>query len=195
MIGYSWLFPPYRWRFDARAVEPVRALALDGQCLRGKCDEDPVLGYELMKRFARIALQRCRRPASSSSTCTDTWERAERWAPSARRSSIARSDDARAVHGPPRDARDRRHRHARARPRSIGFEFSAGQFNMLYALGIGEVPISIGGDPGAGAPLEHDPERRCGLGRALRPAGGRRGRCPRTVRTDWRVSEAEGPTW
>jgi CRP/FNR family transcriptional regulator, cyclic AMP receptor protein len=58
VIGYSWLFPPYRWRFDARAIEPTRALALDGQCLRGKCDDDPVLGYELMKRFAGIALQR-----------------------------------------------------------------------------------------------------------------------------------------
>ena len=58
VLGYSWLFPPFRWRFDARAIEPTRALALDGQCLRGKCDEDPVLGYELMKRFAGIALQR-----------------------------------------------------------------------------------------------------------------------------------------
>ena len=58
VLGYSLLFPPYRWRFDARAIEPTRALALDGQCLRGKCDEDPVLGYELMKRFAGIALQR-----------------------------------------------------------------------------------------------------------------------------------------
>lgn len=58
VLGYSWLFPPYRWRFDARAIEPTRALALDGKCLRGKCDEDPVLGYELMKRFAGIALQR-----------------------------------------------------------------------------------------------------------------------------------------
>ena len=25
VIGYSWLFPPYRWRFDARAVEPAGA--------------------------------------------------------------------------------------------------------------------------------------------------------------------------
>jgi CRP-like cAMP-binding protein len=58
VIGYSWLFPPYRWRFDARAIEPTRALALDGECLRGKCDYDPVLGYEMMKRFAGIALER-----------------------------------------------------------------------------------------------------------------------------------------
>lgn len=30
---------------------------------------------------------------------------------------------------------------------SPGFRFSAGQFNMLYMFGIGEVPISISGDP------------------------------------------------
>ncbi len=33
--------------------------------------------------------------------------------------------------------------------------FRAGQFNMIYAFGVGEVPISISGDPGAGGPLEH----------------------------------------
>ncbi len=58
VAGWSWLFPPYRWHFDARAVEPVRAIALDGACLRGKCDEDPRLGYELFKRFAHIMVDR-----------------------------------------------------------------------------------------------------------------------------------------
>jgi len=33
--------------------------------------------------------------------------------------------------------------------------FRPGQFNMLYALGVGEVPISISGDPAGGGPLEH----------------------------------------
>jgi len=33
--------------------------------------------------------------------------------------------------------------------------FAPGQFNMLYAFGVGEVPISISGDPGAEGPLEH----------------------------------------
>ncbi len=33
--------------------------------------------------------------------------------------------------------------------------FGPGQFNMLYAFGVGEVPISISGDPAAGGPLEH----------------------------------------
>ena len=58
VLGWSWLFPPYRWRFDARALDPVRAVALDGVCLRGKCDADPRLGYELMRRFARIMVGR-----------------------------------------------------------------------------------------------------------------------------------------
>lgn len=52
VVGWSWLFPPYHWHFSARAMDLVRAIALDGVCLRGKCEEDPVLGYEFMKRFA-----------------------------------------------------------------------------------------------------------------------------------------------
>jgi CRP/FNR family transcriptional regulator, cyclic AMP receptor protein len=58
VLGWSWLFPPYRWHFDARAVEPVRATSFDGVCLRGKCDDDPRLGYRLMGRFAQIAIDR-----------------------------------------------------------------------------------------------------------------------------------------
>jgi CRP/FNR family transcriptional regulator, cyclic AMP receptor protein len=58
VLGWSWLFPPYRWQFDARAVELTRALALDGECLRKKAEEDHHLGYELMKRFAHVIEQR-----------------------------------------------------------------------------------------------------------------------------------------
>lgn len=58
ILGWSWLVPPYRWHFDARAVEPVRAIALDGECLRRKCEDDHDLGYELLKRFAEIITQR-----------------------------------------------------------------------------------------------------------------------------------------
>jgi CRP/FNR family transcriptional regulator, cyclic AMP receptor protein len=58
VVGWSWLFPPYRWHFDARASEEVRAIGFDGECLRGKCDEDPRLGYELMQRFAQVMIDR-----------------------------------------------------------------------------------------------------------------------------------------
>jgi CRP/FNR family transcriptional regulator, cyclic AMP receptor protein len=58
VIGWSWLFPPHRWHFDGRALSAVRATAFDGACLRGKCEDDPALGYELMKRFAQVFIQR-----------------------------------------------------------------------------------------------------------------------------------------
>jgi CRP/FNR family cyclic AMP-dependent transcriptional regulator len=58
VAGWSWLFPPYRWHFDGCAVEPVRAIAVDGACLRGKCNADPALGYELMRRFSQVMLER-----------------------------------------------------------------------------------------------------------------------------------------
>ena len=58
ILGWSWLFPPYMCQFDARAREGVRATAFDGACLRTKCDADPALGYELMKRLARLVSSR-----------------------------------------------------------------------------------------------------------------------------------------
>ena len=58
ILGWSWLIPPYHWMFDAVALEPTRTIALDGRCLRGKCEADRALGYELLKRFAHIMEQR-----------------------------------------------------------------------------------------------------------------------------------------
>ena len=58
IVGASWLVPPYRWMFDARAVALTRALGIDAACLRGKCEADHHLGYEMMKRFLPILVQR-----------------------------------------------------------------------------------------------------------------------------------------
>ena len=58
IVGASWLVPPYRWGFDAKALELTRAIAMDAACLRGKCEGDHDLGYELMKRFMPILIQR-----------------------------------------------------------------------------------------------------------------------------------------
>lgn len=54
VLGWSWLFPPFLWHFDARAVELTRAIALDAKCLRSKCEKDPSLGWELAKRLAHV---------------------------------------------------------------------------------------------------------------------------------------------
>ena len=58
VVGWSWLFPPYRWHFDARALDSVRAVAFDGACLRRKCEEDHSLGFELLGRFSPVMLER-----------------------------------------------------------------------------------------------------------------------------------------
>ena len=58
ILGWSWLVPPYRWRFGARAIDLTRAIALDGKCLREKCERDHDLGYELLKRFADVIGER-----------------------------------------------------------------------------------------------------------------------------------------
>jgi CRP/FNR family transcriptional regulator, cyclic AMP receptor protein len=54
ILGWSWLVPPYRWMFDARAAEVTRAIVFDGKCLRDKCEADHELGYELLKRVTPI---------------------------------------------------------------------------------------------------------------------------------------------
>lgn len=58
VVGWSWLVPPYRWFFDARAVQEVSAVAVDASCLRAKCEEDPALGYALMQRVSQVMYQR-----------------------------------------------------------------------------------------------------------------------------------------
>ena len=58
VVGWSWLFAPYRWSFDARCQEAVTAYSFDGFCLRARCQADMALGYELMKRFAEVVVQR-----------------------------------------------------------------------------------------------------------------------------------------
>jgi CRP-like cAMP-binding protein len=57
-LGWSWLIPPYRSRFNARANEQTLAIGMDGQCLRKKCAADHHLGYELLSRVAPILVDR-----------------------------------------------------------------------------------------------------------------------------------------
>jgi len=57
-LGWSWMITPYRWHFDARAVELTRTVALNGKDLRDKCEADHHLGYEVIRRVASIMDQR-----------------------------------------------------------------------------------------------------------------------------------------
>ncbi|MDA8291531.1 MAG: cyclic nucleotide-binding domain-containing protein [Actinomycetota bacterium] len=58
VLGLSWLFPPYRWSFDARSLEPVGAISVDATCLRDKAEADPAFGFALMKRLGAVLLER-----------------------------------------------------------------------------------------------------------------------------------------
>ena len=61
LVGWSWLVPPYRVAFDVRATSRLHALAFDGACLRGKSDQDPALGYDLLRLFAAVIVERLQR--------------------------------------------------------------------------------------------------------------------------------------
>ncbi len=58
VTGLAWLFEPHRSQFDVRVAAPAALTAFDGVCLRGKCDADHELGYQLMRRFAVLAAER-----------------------------------------------------------------------------------------------------------------------------------------
>jgi CRP/FNR family cyclic AMP-dependent transcriptional regulator len=60
VVGWSWLFPPYRWTFGICALDTVHAVQLNGKCLREKCDRDAAMGYRLMKKFAEFMTSRLR---------------------------------------------------------------------------------------------------------------------------------------
>ena len=58
ILGWSWLIPPYRWNFQARALEDSDLLEFDGSAILARCEEDPKFGYELLKRFATLMSER-----------------------------------------------------------------------------------------------------------------------------------------
>lgn len=58
VLGWSWLFAPYYWSFDARAIEPCHAIFFYGTPLRERCEEDHDLGYELLKRTSAVVVNR-----------------------------------------------------------------------------------------------------------------------------------------
>ena len=58
LLGWSWLFSPYVWRFTARATKPTTAIFFYGTVLREYCEKDHTLGYELLKRMSEVMTRR-----------------------------------------------------------------------------------------------------------------------------------------
>jgi CRP/FNR family cyclic AMP-dependent transcriptional regulator len=58
VVGWSWLYPPYRWNFGATTRSPVQAVAFDATAVRGRCDMDPAFGYAMLRLFTPVITER-----------------------------------------------------------------------------------------------------------------------------------------
>jgi len=58
VLGWSWLYSPYKWRFDAKAAENIEAIIFNGKKLREKCEKNHELGYRVYKLFSQIIVER-----------------------------------------------------------------------------------------------------------------------------------------
>ncbi len=57
-VGWSWMYPPYRWNFDANVQTDVKAVQFDGPKLKKISLADPELGYTMMRRFTEVIVNR-----------------------------------------------------------------------------------------------------------------------------------------
>jgi CRP-like cAMP-binding protein len=58
ILGWSWLVPPYRWRFDARAVKPTKVIAINAASARYALAAHPAFGYEFLMKFLPVVAER-----------------------------------------------------------------------------------------------------------------------------------------
>ncbi len=58
VLGWSWLFPPFEWHFQATTTEPTKAIVLNGAHLLIAAERNPAFGFELMKRVTQLVIQR-----------------------------------------------------------------------------------------------------------------------------------------
>jgi CRP-like cAMP-binding protein len=58
VLGWSWLFPPYRWHLGATAVAQTLTVEFDAAGVRQLCAGDPAIGAELYRRFITVVVDR-----------------------------------------------------------------------------------------------------------------------------------------
>ncbi len=58
VLGLSWLVPPYEWRYGAMTTQPMQGFEFDARAVRAACEDDPVMGYEMWKRFTGAVVRR-----------------------------------------------------------------------------------------------------------------------------------------
>ena len=58
LLGWSWLFPPFKSLFDGKAMSDVTAVEFDASAVRRMANHDYEFGYRLVTQFAQIMLER-----------------------------------------------------------------------------------------------------------------------------------------
>jgi len=58
LVGLSWASPQREWQHGAVAVQPTQAYEFDAAAVLLACDEDPDMGYKLIRRLMGVAAQR-----------------------------------------------------------------------------------------------------------------------------------------
>jgi CRP-like cAMP-binding protein len=57
-IGWSWLVPPYRWEFDARAVTDTTAIVFTADGLRGLFEQRSAVGLHIVRKLLVVVAER-----------------------------------------------------------------------------------------------------------------------------------------
>ena len=58
ILGWSWLVPPYRWRFDARAIKPTQVIAINAASARYALAAHPAFAYQFLTKFLPVVAER-----------------------------------------------------------------------------------------------------------------------------------------
>lgn len=58
VLGWSWMFPPFSWNFQARVMVPTEVIEFNAAHLLVAAERDHDFGYELMKRVAQVVIHR-----------------------------------------------------------------------------------------------------------------------------------------
>lgn len=54
VVGWSWLVPPHRWQFEAKAKDAVQGLVFNAEWLRDQCENDHHLGYLVLRYMVTV---------------------------------------------------------------------------------------------------------------------------------------------
>ena len=166
----------------ARPLERPRDVASTARACAAKCETDPALGYDLMKRFAQVFTERLqwtrlRLLDIYGDASPESHTRRGRWC---RGRSVVASEARRR----PTRGRWRWSPVSGQRP-----EVEPGQFVMVYVFGVGEVPISVSARPLVLAPSARSERSRRRSARAS-PAT-----CSASAArsaASWPIAECEG---